>query len=51
MHLAEQIAMFETVKAACSKVASNLCSKLSYRFLDVKSHGCSWHGVLAILDM
>jgi hypothetical protein len=34
--LANQIVMFEIVKAAWSKVASNLCFELSRRFLDVK---------------
>jgi hypothetical protein len=28
--------MFETIKVACSKVTSNLCFKLSCRFLDVE---------------
>jgi hypothetical protein len=36
VHLVNQIAMLEIVKVACSKVASNLCSKLSRRFLDVE---------------
>ncbi len=33
--LANQIVMLETVKAACSKAASNLCFELSHKFLDV----------------
>ncbi len=32
MHMADQIAMFETVKVACSEVVSNLCSELSHKF-------------------
>jgi hypothetical protein len=35
VHIAEQIAMFETVKVACSKTTSNLCFKLSCRFPNV----------------
>jgi hypothetical protein len=34
--LVDQIAMLEIVKAACSKVASNLCFELFHRFPNVK---------------
>jgi hypothetical protein len=36
MHLADQIAMFETVKVACLEAASYLCSKLSHKFPNVE---------------
>lgn len=36
MHSADQIAMFETIKVACSEVASNLYSELSRKFRDVE---------------